>query len=357
MALRFRKSFKVLPGLRVNVGKRGITSVSLGTRGARVTMGSRGTTTSLGIPGTGVSVQSHSPASRRPSSSSSAGSVGALAALLWLGAFGSCVVCVCSNRGGSSSQTSKPSPSVPASTSEPRDEGPPPGTAASAPAVVHTFGDGVTCQALGACKLLSTTSSDEGITWHLATANGQNAAHIEILVSPDSSRISVVDISRNPSGRIAALVLEDLQVPNDDRIALDWYVREHIGTTIALKDATPLCAAGVCVAAGSKAGEPAARLRFDPKIVPDAAAMKHATASARQAAKLAERRAAKDREQAEKKPTQRRAPRRTAGEPASPTFSRPSTRTCCKHCTKGIPCGDTCIAANRTCHAGPGCAC
>jgi hypothetical protein len=30
---------------------------------------------------------------------------------------------------------------------------------------------------------------------------------------------------------------------------------------------------------------------------------------------------------------------------------------CCKHCTKGKPCGDTCIARNKTCHVGPGCAC
>jgi len=30
---------------------------------------------------------------------------------------------------------------------------------------------------------------------------------------------------------------------------------------------------------------------------------------------------------------------------------------CCKYCSKGIACGDTCIAANRSCHNGPGCAC
>ena len=31
--------------------------------------------------------------------------------------------------------------------------------------------------------------------------------------------------------------------------------------------------------------------------------------------------------------------------------------TCCKRCSKGIPCGNTCIAANRKCKTGPGCAC
>jgi hypothetical protein len=32
-------------------------------------------------------------------------------------------------------------------------------------------------------------------------------------------------------------------------------------------------------------------------------------------------------------------------------------RRCCKICTKGIPCGDTCISASKTCRKGPGCAC
>ena len=30
---------------------------------------------------------------------------------------------------------------------------------------------------------------------------------------------------------------------------------------------------------------------------------------------------------------------------------------CCKVCSKGKPCGDTCIARNKTCRVGPGCAC
>lgn len=30
---------------------------------------------------------------------------------------------------------------------------------------------------------------------------------------------------------------------------------------------------------------------------------------------------------------------------------------CCKTCTKGKPCGDTCIAQDKVCHVGPGCAC
>jgi hypothetical protein len=32
-------------------------------------------------------------------------------------------------------------------------------------------------------------------------------------------------------------------------------------------------------------------------------------------------------------------------------------RTCCRYCTKGKACGNTCIARSKTCHKGPGCAC
>lgn len=30
---------------------------------------------------------------------------------------------------------------------------------------------------------------------------------------------------------------------------------------------------------------------------------------------------------------------------------------CCKHCTKGKPCGNSCIAAGSKCKQPPGCAC
>jgi len=30
---------------------------------------------------------------------------------------------------------------------------------------------------------------------------------------------------------------------------------------------------------------------------------------------------------------------------------------CCKVCSTGKPCGDTCIAREKVCHVGPGCAC
>lgn len=55
MGWRFRKSLKILPGIKVNIGKDGFSSVSVGTRGAHITMGKKGTTLSAGIPGTGLS--------------------------------------------------------------------------------------------------------------------------------------------------------------------------------------------------------------------------------------------------------------------------------------------------------------
>ena len=40
-----------------------------------------------------------------------------------------------------------------------------------------------------------------------------------------------------------------------------------------------------------------------------------------------------------------------------PTNPPPEPRTCCKICTVGKACGDTCISRSYTCHVGPGCAC
>jgi hypothetical protein len=35
----------------------------------------------------------------------------------------------------------------------------------------------------------------------------------------------------------------------------------------------------------------------------------------------------------------------------------PSPMSCCKVCTKGKACGNSCIAADKNCHQPPGCAC
>ena len=55
MGIRFRRSIKIMPGVKVNLSKRGI-STSFGTRGVHYTIGSNGRrTSSIGIPGTGIS--------------------------------------------------------------------------------------------------------------------------------------------------------------------------------------------------------------------------------------------------------------------------------------------------------------
>jgi len=57
MAIRFHRSLKILPGVRLNLGKRGI-GLSAGIRGFHVGIDSRGRPyTSAGIPGTGLSVR------------------------------------------------------------------------------------------------------------------------------------------------------------------------------------------------------------------------------------------------------------------------------------------------------------
>jgi hypothetical protein len=68
MGFRFRRSFRLLPGIRLNLSKGGI-GASLGVRGASMNVGRRGTTTSVGLPGTGLSYTSRIPfkgGERRP---------------------------------------------------------------------------------------------------------------------------------------------------------------------------------------------------------------------------------------------------------------------------------------------------
>jgi hypothetical protein len=63
MGFRFRKSVRILPGVRLNLSKRGI-STSLGGNGATMNIGSRGTRTTLGVPGTGLSYSTMNSAPR-----------------------------------------------------------------------------------------------------------------------------------------------------------------------------------------------------------------------------------------------------------------------------------------------------
>lgn len=53
MSLRFRRTIKIAPGVRLNLSKSGV-GVSAGVRGARLGVGPRGAYTSVGLPGTGI---------------------------------------------------------------------------------------------------------------------------------------------------------------------------------------------------------------------------------------------------------------------------------------------------------------
>ena len=54
MGFRFQKRISILPGVRINLSKSGV-STSLGPRGADVDIGKDGVTANAGIPGTGLS--------------------------------------------------------------------------------------------------------------------------------------------------------------------------------------------------------------------------------------------------------------------------------------------------------------
>jgi hypothetical protein len=57
MGFRFQKRLSILPGIRINLSKGGV-STSLGPRGTDVNIGRNGMTANAGIPGTGLSYRS-----------------------------------------------------------------------------------------------------------------------------------------------------------------------------------------------------------------------------------------------------------------------------------------------------------
>lgn len=61
MGFKFRKSIKILPGVRVNVSNKGVNSVSVGRRGAKVNISKKGIRNTVGIPGSGLSYSSYTP--------------------------------------------------------------------------------------------------------------------------------------------------------------------------------------------------------------------------------------------------------------------------------------------------------
>lgn len=65
MGFRFRKRFKLAPGIRVNLSKSG-ASLSLGKPGSTLNLGKRGERVTTGIPGTGLSYSKQFKTGRRP---------------------------------------------------------------------------------------------------------------------------------------------------------------------------------------------------------------------------------------------------------------------------------------------------
>ncbi|HEX8187430.1 MAG TPA: DUF4236 domain-containing protein [Pyrinomonadaceae bacterium] len=97
MGWRFRKSVRILPGVRLNFGKGGFTSATLGGRWLKTNVGGRGVRHTVGVPGTGVSYQTDTgraaPAERESGSRPSSGSrllvlLAALLALILLAIIG-----------------------------------------------------------------------------------------------------------------------------------------------------------------------------------------------------------------------------------------------------------------------------
>jgi hypothetical protein len=84
---RFRRSIRILPGVRLNIGKTGI-STSVGVRGAQVTLGRGKVRTTVGLPGTGLSYTDEQRLSATPPPAPSRGwgfwrILGCVLLLLW----------------------------------------------------------------------------------------------------------------------------------------------------------------------------------------------------------------------------------------------------------------------------------
>ncbi|MCQ4267391.1 DUF4236 domain-containing protein [Stutzerimonas degradans] len=80
MAIRFRKSIKIAPGVRLNVSKSGI-STSVGGKGATANFSKRGTRVTVGIPGSGLSA-SKLYSSRGPASADASGGLSGKAVMI-----------------------------------------------------------------------------------------------------------------------------------------------------------------------------------------------------------------------------------------------------------------------------------
>ncbi len=89
MGFRFQKRISILPGVRINLSKSGV-STSLGPRGADVNIGKDGITANAGIPGTGLSYRQKvgGASAGAGATNKKAGNGGWLAVLLVIGGLG-----------------------------------------------------------------------------------------------------------------------------------------------------------------------------------------------------------------------------------------------------------------------------
>ena len=77
---RFRRSFRIAPGVHLNVGKKSL-STSFGIRGAHYTTGTAGRRFTVGAPGTGLS---YTTGTRRGSGGSVMGAIVFIAAVAFI---------------------------------------------------------------------------------------------------------------------------------------------------------------------------------------------------------------------------------------------------------------------------------
>ena len=93
MGLRFRKTFSILPGVRLNIGKKS-ASVRFGIKGLGFTAGTAGQTVSASLPGSGFSVshkikerdapaRAEGPAAERPRPWVALVAIYVVAGLIW----------------------------------------------------------------------------------------------------------------------------------------------------------------------------------------------------------------------------------------------------------------------------------
>jgi len=64
MGFKFRKRIKIAPGVKLNITSKGISSVSVGGKGATLNVGKKGVKSTLSIPGTGLSYSEQANYSR-----------------------------------------------------------------------------------------------------------------------------------------------------------------------------------------------------------------------------------------------------------------------------------------------------